>query len=151
MSAAALAERLMKRAENVPGADFVPCALSRKQQERQQGTPQANDFNGKTGVCALVPAVPAFSERVGKQDTESRPDQAANDAQAPAPATTTPPDWRQADAAYLRHHFTCPSCCAAGHGRGDRCTTGADLWASYEAACEADRTTNTKIQRRSAR
>ncbi len=60
--------------------------------------------------------------------------EAANDAPAPAP---TPMDWRQADAAYLLHHFRCPSCCAAGHGRGDRCTTGADLWAIYEAAWSA--------------
>lgn len=50
----------------------------------------------------------------------------------PAPATTTAQAWRQADAAYLRHHFTCTTCCAAGHGRADRCTTGADLWATYE-------------------
>lgn len=79
--------------------------------------------------------------------------EAANDPQAPAPAQriTTAPDWRQADAAYLRHHFTCPSCCAAGQGRGDRCTAGADLWASYEAACEADQATHPKTQRRSAR
>lgn len=79
--------------------------------------------------------------------------EAANDPQAPAPVQriTTAPDWRQADATYLRHHFTCPSCCAAGQGRGDRCTTGADLWASYEAACEADQATNPKTQRRSAR
>lgn len=65
--------------------------------------------------------------------------EAANDAPAPAPApaTTPAPDWRQADAAYLRHHFTCPACCAAGHGRGDRCATGSPLWTTYEAACDA--------------
>lgn len=45
--------------------------------------------------------------------------------------------WRPLAAGYYRHHFTCQTCTAAGHGRGDRCTTGADLWASYEAASEA--------------
>lgn len=58
--------------------------------------------------------------------------EAANDPQA-VPVLA----WRQADAAYLQHHFTCPSCCAAGQGRGDRCKAGADLWVAYEAACQA--------------
>lgn len=57
---------------------------------------------------------------------------------APADSTAAPaPDWRQADADYLRHHWQCPSCCAAGHGRGDRCATGAQLWAAYQAAWSA--------------
>ncbi len=77
--------------------------------------------------------------------------EAANDPQAPATTAAVVTDWRQADAAYLRHHFTCPSCCAAGQGRGDRCPAGADLWAAYEAACEAAQTTNPKTQRRNAR
>lgn len=144
MSAAALAERLMKRAGNVPGAGLVPwCPEART----GKGTTKNGPLIGETAVCALVPAVPAFFAGVEERCKESRPDQAANDAQAPAPAH----DWRQADAAYLRHHFTCPTCCAAGHGRGDRCTAGADLWASYEAACEADQATHPKTQRRSAR
>ncbi len=63
--------------------------------------------------------------------------EAANDLQAPEPATTPAPAWRQADAKYLRHHFSCKTCCAAGHGRSDRCQAGANLWATYEAACEA--------------
>lgn len=78
-----------------------------------------------------------FSENRGS--TEQRQDQAANDAQAP--------DWRQADAEYLRHHFACKTCCAAGHGRGTRCTAGADLWASYEAASDAAHDTNTNARR----
>lgn len=77
--------------------------------------------------------------------------EAVNDPRVPAPAQriTTAPDWRQADAAYLLHHFTCPACCAAGHGHGDRCTAGADLWASYEAASDAAHDTNIRV--RSAR
>lgn len=102
--------------------------------------PDGTGGTGGTGVFVGVEA----------KHKESRPEQAANDQQAPvpepAPATTAAAvtDWRQADAAYLRHHFTCPACCAAGHGRGDRCATGSQLWATYEAACEADRITNTK-------
>lgn len=63
--------------------------------------------------------------------------EAANDLQVPAPVTTPALAWRQADAEYLRHHFRCKTCCAAGHGRGDRCKAGANLWATYETACEA--------------
>lgn len=33
---------------------------------------------------------------------------------------------------YLLHHWGCKTCCAAGQGRGQRCTPGADLWAAYD-------------------
>lgn len=58
------------------------------------------------------------------------------DARAASPESgqDTQPNLRQADTDYLRHHFTCPTCCAAEHGRGDRCPTGSVLWASYGAA-----------------
>lgn len=50
---------------------------------------------------------------------------AANDA--------SPPDWHALDAAYLAHHFNCPTCIAAGRGSryGLRCGTGATLWRAY--------------------
>ena len=53
---------------------------------------------------------------------------AANDA--------SPPDWHALDAAYLAHHFNCPTCIAAGRGSryGLRCGTGAALWRDYSAA-----------------
>lgn len=35
---------------------------------------------------------------------------------------------------YMLHHWCCPTCCAAGQGRGNRCTTGAPLWNSYQDA-----------------
>lgn len=139
MSAAALADWLASGAVTVPGAGFVTlCPESPDEKVTQKN----DSLRGRKAVCDLVTSVTAFSVGVEDRCKESRPDQAANDAQAPAPAPA--PDWRQADGAYLTHHFTCPSCCAAGHGRGDRCTTGAELWATYEAACEADRITNTK-------
>jgi len=34
---------------------------------------------------------------------------------------------------YLLHHWTCPICCAAGQGRGKRCTVGTGLWELYSA------------------
>lgn len=78
-----------------------------------------------------------FSENRGS--TEQRQDQAANDAQAP--------DWRKADADYLRHHFACPTCCAAGRGNGKRCPAGAGLWAIYGAAVDAAYDTTIKGRR----
>ena len=35
---------------------------------------------------------------------------------------------------YMLHHWRCPICCAAGQGRGNRCTSGAPLWDSYQGA-----------------
>lgn len=139
MSAAELAQWLRDTAETVPDAGFVTCDRRHKPHERQQVTPQGHDFKRETDACDLVPAVTVFSERVGKQDTESRP-------QRSDPYAIGAP-WRPLAAAYYRHHFACPSCCAAGHGRGDRCTAGADLWASYEAASDAAHDTNTNARR----
>ena len=47
-----------------------------------------------------------------------------------------PIDWHALDAAYLDHHFNCPTCIAAGRGSryGLRCGTGAALWRAYTAA-----------------
>lgn len=41
-------------------------------------------------------------------------------------------DWKPMAAAYHRHHFSCPTCCAAGRGVGLRCGTGTSLWAVYQ-------------------
>ncbi len=42
-------------------------------------------------------------------------------------------DWHALDAAYLAHHFNCPTCIAAGRGSryGQRCGAGMALWAIY--------------------
>ena len=47
-----------------------------------------------------------------------------------------PATWEAADLAYLEHHFTCPTCCAAGasHGAHPRCPAGQALWDAYQAA-----------------
>lgn len=54
----------------------------------------------------------------------------------PTDAAPEPPDWHALDAAYLAHHFNCPTCIAAGRGSryGLRCGTGAALWRAYAAA-----------------
>jgi hypothetical protein len=55
---------------------------------------------------------------------------------APAEAAPEPTDWHALDAAYLAHHFNCPTCIAAGRGSryGQRCSTGMALWRAYSAA-----------------
>lgn len=54
----------------------------------------------------------------------------------PDDETPEPADWHALDAAYLAHHFKCPTCIAAGRGSryGLRCGTGAALWRAYSAA-----------------
>ena len=59
----------------------------------------------------------------------------------PLPITTTdtapePTDWHALDAAYLSHHFNCPTCIAAGRSSryGQRCGTGMALWRAYSTA-----------------
>lgn len=120
-------------AENVPGTgvcDLVTCARTEKV------TPKNDPLRGRNGVCDLVTAVTPFLVGVEVERMKSRPQR--SDPYAIGAS------WRPLAADYYRHHFTCPSCCAAGHGRGDRCTTGADLWASYEAASDAAHDTSTK-------
>lgn len=136
MSAAELAQWLRDTAETVPGAGFVTCDRRHKQHERQQVTPQSHDFKREIGSCDLVPAVTVFSERVGKQDTETRPQR--SDPYAIGAS------WRPLAADYYRHHFGCKACCAAGRGHGTRCPAGAELWASYEAASDAAHDTNAR-------
>ena len=64
----------------------------------------------------------------------------ANDADSAAPEPSSnpvsPTDWHALDAAYLAHHFNCPTCIAAGRGSryGLRCETGAALWRAYSEA-----------------
>lgn len=152
MSAAELVDWLKndraQRAKNVLGTGVCDLVTSDR---AEKVTPKIDPLRGRNGVCDLVTAVTPFFVGVEVERTESRPDRAANDAPMPAPATAPAPDWRQADADYLRHHFACSSCCAAGQGRGQRCAAGAALWTTYEAACAADRITNTKTRGRSAR
>jgi hypothetical protein len=59
---------------------------------------------------------------------------AANDAASHAPdPPDNPVDWRELAEAYHVHHFTCPTCIAAGRGSqyGQRCGAGMALWRAY--------------------
>lgn len=53
----------------------------------------------------------------------------------PATPPADPVDWHTLDAAYLVHHFNCPTCIAAGRGSqyGQRCGAGMALWRAYSA------------------
>lgn len=55
---------------------------------------------------------------------------------APTDAVPEPTHWHALDAAYLAHHFNCPTCIGAGRGSryGLRCGTGAALWRAYSEA-----------------
>lgn len=48
-------------------------------------------------------------------------------------------DWKPMAAAYHRHHFDCPTCCAAGRGSGLRCGTGTALWTAYQQTNDTDK------------
>jgi hypothetical protein len=52
---------------------------------------------------------------------------------SPATPPADPVDWHALDAAYLAHHFNCPTCIAAGRGSryGQRCGVGMALWRAY--------------------
>ena len=46
---------------------------------------------------------------------------------------------REAHDAYLAHHWSCPTCCAGGQGRGQRCAEGLRLWSAYNDAAQRER------------
>ena len=62
----------------------------------------------------------------------------------PTDTSPEPGDWHALDAAYLAHHFKCPTCIAAGRGSryGLRCGTGAALWCAY---AQADQPSSKKL------
>ena len=47
---------------------------------------------------------------------------------------------------YLMHHWRCPVCCAAGHGRGHRCEIGGSLWNEYQVASDEADATKRRMQ-----
>lgn len=54
-------------------------------------------------------------------------------ASAPENAANEPTNWHSLDTAYLKHHFACRTCIAAGRGIRHclRCGVGAALWRAY--------------------
>ena len=69
----------------------------------------------------------ALADALQAEPVEPMPGKTADAAPKP------PTDWHALDAAYLAHHFNCPTCIAAGRGSryGLRCGTGAALWRAY--------------------
>ena len=53
----------------------------------------------------------------------------------PEPEQVDPNAWRLPASTYNTHHFTCPTCIAAGRGTryGLRCGTGMALWTAYQS------------------
>jgi hypothetical protein len=94
-----------------------------------QGSTVKTDETAVSRLLA-VSAVPCVS-------ISSMPEQLSSVlAVSPPTILEKPADWQALDAAYLAHHFNCPTCIAAGRGEryGLRCGTGAALWRAYTAA-----------------
>jgi hypothetical protein len=95
---------------------------------------------GLRGFATATPATPATHSpfkpptvaTVATVAVANEPKQAANDATGVV-AEINLPDWRELDQACQAHHFSCPTCIAAGWGAiyGRRCTTGLALWNGY--------------------
>lgn len=84
-------------------------------------------IGGRDAITELAPHITACKPELLRLLTDPL------NATAPEPPTD-PNAWRELAAAYHQHHFTCPTCIAAGKGYGLRCGTGAALWAAYGAA-----------------
>lgn len=99
---------------------------------------QANDagvalrlVDGKVKASGHADAVALFVDQLRANKTELFEFlQAANNIEPP----TDPNAWRELAAAYHSHHWTCPTCQAAGCGTryGLRCGVGAALWTTYK-------------------
>lgn len=83
---------------------------------------------GKLKACGHVDVLRAWAPRLRERKAEL--------IEALTPAEPAAIDWRELDRVYLAHHFNCPTCIAAGRGRGLRCGVGRSLWAAYSAATE---------------
>ena len=95
---------------------------------------------GLRGFATATPATPATHSpfkpptvaTVATVAVANQPKQAANDATG-AVAVVDLPDWRELGQAYQAHHFSCPTCIAAGRSERyvERCTAGLALWNDY--------------------
>lgn len=84
------------------------------------GRAAANDARSETVRTTPPPA------------TERTPAQVVNSGVVNNLVNKISPDWKDLDRAYQAHHVNCPVCIAAGKGHGQRCGTGAALWADYD-------------------
>lgn len=146
MSLKSLTTRLKNRAADTPDPFGESTGYQNKAPAHAGCTPDTCDTSPFNDIPAKAPIgqFGLFGEAV---NDPHRP--APGDVPAPAPkpapgidagrepAPRPPADpnaWRVLSAAYQAHHFTCPVCIAASHGRqyGLRCGAGAALWTSYQ-------------------
>lgn len=120
--------------------------------KKTQIPPQTDATNAtKPGFVAFVASIPApIQKKEGVSAAATDPAQAVGlvtnlpvttPVTSQTPVSTEPAEppadpnaWRELATAYHLHHFTCPTCIAAGRGAvyGLRCGTGAALWTSYQ-------------------
>jgi len=86
--------------------------------QKQLAEARAVEYRLYTALA--VPAGPKTDERAGEQPAP------------PPPCFYPDADWHELAAEYHTHHFNCPTCIAAGQGRGLRCGTGSALWVRYQ-------------------
>ena len=92
-------------------------------------TPQLREHRDEL-LALLGQGAQAAGDPLHAEGPSVAPDPAA---EAADPGTPCGNAWREADAAYQRHHWACPVCSSAGLGYGSRCAEGARLWVAYTA------------------
>lgn len=118
-----LAARLLSRATDTPDTLEKIVGYHRKAPIHAGCTPDTPDapcFSDTRAVLQIGP----FGEALAAQDSNPSPEPPAD-----------PYAWRELAQAYHQHHFTCPTCIAAGRGTryGLRCGVGMALWIAYVA------------------
>lgn len=103
-----------------------------------------NLFNASLELDALIEAQDILRGYRLKKAPEPEPEIEPTQVEPPPPG---PPavkhvdaDWHSTAVAYHQHHFGCPTCGAAGQGRGERCKTGSALWTTYQSNFEGQNT-----------
>ena len=88
---------------------------------------------GKLRAVGKLSVVQSWAPRLREHKSELIEALAANDTNPPPEPPPDPNAWRELAAAYHAHHFSCPTCIAAGRGAmyGLRCGTGMALWRLY--------------------
>jgi len=108
-----------QKIEAIAGA----CVTGAEAGAKNQNAPSVDATKAtKPGFVGFVAPTPGASQKIEREAQ-----------------TRSMPSMREAHDAYLAHHWGCPTCCAAGQGRGQRCTEGARLWSEYGGAAQRER------------
>jgi hypothetical protein len=137
----------LARLKNLKGAPTHPTKTTKTPETAEK--PVSVVFVGclPTHIQNSHPDAGLFNEAANDPPADLKR-QTSNDpeppAARPAPAPARKPTgqryqewvntWRPLADAYHAHHFSCPTCIAAGKGYGLRCGAGAALWAAYDQA-----------------